>query len=240
MLRSAEVVTLWWLLFYYVPRHALKPCRKGGLIYPSSSAYQGSPPRLAGRRPHKQAFAHRSPHLNTWLRPPTLLHWKLFFPMAEIRLQIGHNLLWQRPTPTTEQGFLCSSLKQPISRISQGKLNFFPPFAAIQKTKDPAVLNPMRYVIFYTTEIRAHSKPSKSKERLLPISKGFGPGLKMQTSPCIWTLLHNALPNKTIFRFNGNSVDHTGTLWMKTKVSRVWLPLQTLPPILANIQISIV
>lgn len=67
-----------------------------------------------------------------------------FFPMAEIRSQIGPNSLWQRPTPRQEQGFLCPSLQQPISGTSQGKLNFFPPSAAIQKTKGPTVLNPMR------------------------------------------------------------------------------------------------
>lgn len=180
VLRSAEVLALWWFPFHCVPRHALKRCRKGGLIYPSSSAYQGSPPRPAGRRPHKQAFAHRSPHLNTWLRPPTLLHWEFFFHMAEIHSQIGPNSLCQRPTPTTGTG-VSVPLIEAASGTSQGKLNFFPPFAAIQKTKGPAVLNPVRYVTLYSTEIRACSKRSKSKERLLSISKGFGSGLKMHS-----------------------------------------------------------
>lgn len=109
---------------------------------------------------------------------------------------------------------MSSSLKQPITCTSRGEIKLLSTICSNPENKRSSspVFNEIRYVTFYTTEIRARSKPSKSIERLLLISKGFGSGLKTQTSLCILTLLHNALPNKTIFRFNGNSADHTGTL----------------------------
>lgn len=146
--------------------------------------------------------------------------------MAEIRSQIGPNSLWQRPTPTTGTGVSVLLIEAAYLRHFTREIKLLSTICSNPENKRSSSpeSSEIRYVTFYTTEIRAYSKPSKSKEKLLSISKGFGSGLKMQTSLCIRTLLHNALPNKTIFRFNGNSVDHTGTLWMKTKVSRVWLP----------------
>lgn len=101
-----------------------------------------------------------------------------------------------------------------ITCTSQGEIKLLATVRSDPENKRSSSpeFNEIRYVTFYTAEIRARSKPSKSIEGLLLISKGFGSGLKIQTSLHIRTLLHNALPNKTIFRFNGNSVDHTGTL----------------------------
>lgn len=89
-----------------------------------------------------------------------------FFPMAEIRSQIGPNSLWQRPTPRQEQGFLCPSLQHYLRHFTR-EIKLLSTICSNPENKrsNSPESNEIRYVTFYTIEIRAYSYSPASQKR---------------------------------------------------------------------------